>query len=58
MKRVLVHWVQMEIWEVPDECPTEDEMEFTAWLVQNDPENELRVKSSSRDYEIVETEQL
>jgi hypothetical protein len=54
MKEVILHWVEMEKWEVPDECPTDDYFKFAMWILKNDPEAVYREKKSSRDYEIIE----
>lgn len=60
MKRVLVHWVEMRTYEVPDDCPTDDTDEFDEWIGQNTggDTDTFVAKRDSRDYEIVYVEEL
>ena len=72
MKKVIVHWVEMRTLEVPDECPTDDlttigNDDFEKWLFDHTTGNinidpycleEFAVKSSTRDFEIVDVEAI
>lgn len=60
MKRVLVHWVEVRTYEVPDECPTDDTEEFYQWIDENTESNvdDYAISKDSRDLEIVDVEQL
>jgi len=54
MKKVIVHWVEMQTLIVPDECPTDDAYEMDEWLGAN--REKYVEKNASRDYEIVDVE--
>jgi len=62
-KRVVVHWVEMRTYEVPDDAPTNTYEEFRHWLSQKDDSGMYRDDSymtdeDTRDAEIVEVERL
>lgn len=58
MKKILTHWVEMEMLELPDACPTDDEQEMVDWMDENGGSEEYVVKRNSRDYEIVDVEEI
>jgi len=53
MKRVITHWVQIEEFEVPEDCPTGSDEEFLEWLYNTGSPERWKVDSDSRDWEIV-----
>ena len=58
MKVVFTHYVQMETFEVPDECPTDSEPNFILWLERNGGFEKYLVKRDTRDWEIVEVQHI
>ena len=58
MKRIIVHWVEMETLEVPDECPTKSECKIWEWIDNNGGTENFSIKRSSRDFQIVDIEEV
>ena len=60
MKQVLLHWVEMRTLEIPDNFPTEDMEELFEYMdtVGDDSMEKYTVKSDTRDWEIVDVEEI
>jgi len=57
MKTIIVHWVEMRKYELPEEAPTEKEEDLFNWINQH-PEAKgdiefFTVSADTRDWEIV-----
>ena len=58
MKKILVHWVEMRTYELPDEAPTDNEDELFKWIFQHPKaKGDLEyftISADTRDWEIVD----
>lgn len=58
-KMVTYQWVMIRKLEIPNDCPTEDYYEMLEWLEEkNIKENDILIKETSRDTEIVNVEKI
>ncbi len=64
MKQVTIHWVEMRIMEIPEQCPTGSFNSMLDWLASQSPcdtpyghdlEN-FTISRDTRDFEIVSVE--
>ena len=58
MKKILIHWVEMETLEVPDDCPTNSERKMWEWIDKNGGMKRYSVKRNSRDFQVVDIEEV
>ncbi len=58
MKKIIVHWVEMETLEVPSECPTKSERKMWEWIDKHGGTEKFSVKKDSRDFQVVDIEEI
>lgn len=66
MKQITIHWTEIRVVIVPDECPTSDLIDMERYIIKNidkswrgteDTKHTIVENSDSRDYEIVEVKE-